>query len=633
MAAPPSTSELLLRVLEALGRANTFLLVSCPSSGALEAAMPAKQRKLLYKTICDVAVPSRAKPRPAKSPLRQRQVHAAREGPQISVEEMDVSLLDQLPQELKVLIAERVGEPLLPESPIDAYNLRDLRSLALVNRSFALATFPILWKKVDFTSIPSPSLPFFVSAILPRHSHFIKSIIINRVMRDGWGNGNFVTTSLLRDATFAFILLRLPNVQAVSLDAVDEPIHPRNLDGSDSDEVIDDDDDEYSEWDKYPWLFRNSLVTEVLWARAETIRDLTLEGYSMAAGTWDEDFLAEYVGKFRNLRRLNISNVDLTYGRALLAMGAPRTRKEKENEVNEERRGIVETIAGMERLEDLIIDGAIWVDDEFAKADWKSSLRQLGLGDCAKLSLTSLISTIRPHAATLERLDLDLVPMRVTPSEETQFLGKPFPFPLPNLHDLIISTQVAIFPSFLALFSNCALEKVYIGSTLDIGYNDWVAFIESHVRTLKRVVVQQNVDMPKFSVESLGMFVRARGVDFVDEVRWEEESRGWDGDGDSGSETPTESGDEEEEEQEEEKEESIVEVDSERDAVDAKEEEVERGAAEVVEGARSSAGDRESWTEEIEHGYQAESSEEEVDPAEVAIMERKRLREVALKER
>lgn len=177
------------------------------------------------------------------------------------------------------------------------------------------------------------------------------------------------------------------------------------------------------------------------------------------------------------------------------------------------RETLLDGLVSLKHLTYLSIDSGPFVDDEFARASWTCPLLELSLVTCDAVSFPSLLTFLGKFSSTLAVLRLDEVPSDATTLDASKLLGRPWP--LPKLRALFLST---LHPAaFLGAFppSVCKLRDLAIGFCPAIAYAEWEAFLASHQRSLRTVVVSGEAELTDAHVESLEVWCHAKGVECV----------------------------------------------------------------------------------------------------------------------
>ncbi|KAI5477859.1 hypothetical protein MNV49_005844 [Pseudohyphozyma bogoriensis] len=391
--------------------------------------------------------------------------------------------------------------------------LSPLLALCLVNREFAALTFPFIWKELDLSNNDTASLPFLLTDILPRHGRHVERILITRSDHDTYYLNVGEELSSVRESILALVLLQLPNLLSIELDLSDCPTRPSIV-----------------KPDATTWMFKNSFVTDALRLTGAGLEDLTLEASDIQDDNCDEEYLANLLKSFPNLLRLHLDGLSLkgtrNGEREIDEDGFPVVREEEDDDATPAsaptsgadgertktgRDQLIDVVTSMDRLETLVVDGADFVNDQFARSEFKSSLVVLGLSSCDDLSLPAFIDLIGRHAKTLQTLDIDEVPHTNSERDNKKYLGRPFPFALPKLRTLVVSTFHE--RPFLHLFDLCGIEELSIKFCPAIEYGDWESFIVSHEKTLKKVVVEGDAQLTQAQTESLEVFCLAKKID------------------------------------------------------------------------------------------------------------------------
>lgn len=340
---------------------------------------------------------------------------------------------------------------------------------------------PLLLQSLDFGNTATNELVYFVHTLLPRYRHHIKAIdILHTPPDEDSTHGEFSESILaIRQGLLSLICLLLPNLESVDVDFIDNPIRPADLDPSIT-----------------TWLYQRPLVFEALRIDGAKLINLSLDASSASVSepVVSAGFVAEVIQYFPNLGRLRMEGFGLL---------AP-----------EGTDSLQTTIVSLPRLETLFLDSSTFVTDEFIQLNWKSSLKVIALSSCTKLSLTGFVALVKAHSATLEALDLDEVPLEVNELEKKKVWGKPFPFALPKLDTLVLSTFLD--KRYLALFTHCALKDLTIGYCPGIEYLAWENFVTLQEKTLKRVVVDSDPgDWTEGQREGFEVFCYAKKIDCI----------------------------------------------------------------------------------------------------------------------
>ncbi|KAL8291594.1 hypothetical protein RQP46_001852 [Phenoliferia psychrophenolica] len=228
---------------------------------------------------------------------------------------------------------------------------------------------------------------------------------------------------------------------------------------------------------------------------------LTVMGDESGEPRASEEQLASFLLDFPNVARLELDIPLLPVGRTLLH----------------------DALVSLSSLRTLMIEGASFVNDEFAKLPWTAPMRVLALSNCEDLSLPSLISLVTKWAPSLQVLELDDVPANITDAEAKKLLR---PLELPKLDTLIVSTTHSA--AFLALFGRTALVELEIGACPGIEYKNWEGFVTEHAGTLKKVTLQGDHDFTEAQVESFQVYCFAKKIDLDIEEPDSDDEDEWD---------------------------------------------------------------------------------------------------------
>ncbi|KAI5474876.1 hypothetical protein MNV49_002320 [Pseudohyphozyma bogoriensis] len=308
-------------------------------------------------------------------------------------------------------------------------NLPPELKLIVVEKEFAALCFPFIWK-------PAGLLPFLLS-LVSRRGHLVKRLVVRRRRR-------LCGTALesLQEAVLALLILHLPNLVAIEID--------------------------FSA-DKTTGKFEIPFVADVLRLIGAKLEELSLLPETYAWSPYEEKDVANLVKSFLNLRRLHLMNIV----------------EDTQSDGNQ----LIDVVTSMERLRELVVINSGFVNDNFARSEFKSSLEVLRLSSCNKLSLSGFVDLLFRHAQTLHTFEFDITPGSDLAPGNDNYLAQPFPLALPKLRKLGFATSYYDAPC-LDLFDLCDIEEFTIGYCPDIEREDWAAFIVTHenVPTLSRTM-------------------------------------------------------------------------------------------------------------------------------------------------
>lgn len=321
--------------------------------------------------------------------------------------------------------------------------LKEIRSLASVNRSFYQVFSPYLFQALDLEDFTVDKLTFTLEEIIKRHSEHVKRIrwrILDHnslqedrkeQLRAGRRRRNPSRTPQWNLRSRSELLLRIlescPHITDLDIDLDPRPFIPTESSAISYSKDIE--DSSSSSGNQMP----NLLIEPI--TRLTSITHISLSSAYLGP-RYTEAFVVRILANFPQLKYISCTGIDATHPRPL-----------DDRQACQSPLGI--HLALLTSLAGLELQRAECVDLSWSQLDWKSSLKLLSLVHCNRVSVPALHKLIKHFDSTLTILtcnNLDnfaygkLHPIPIREAVEND----EFRFELPKLTKLEISTYLPI---------------------------------------------------------------------------------------------------------------------------------------------------------------------------------------------
>ncbi|KAH9824847.1 hypothetical protein DFH28DRAFT_1215835 [Melampsora americana] len=390
--------------------------------------------------------------------------------------------------------------------------LIDLRSLASVNRTFYQICCPYLYQSFDSQGFTVDKLKYTLEEIIKRHSNHVKKIwwrvSKSELMEfeDVWSEDSFDSPEWdpkLRSECLLQILKACPHLIDLDLDLDPKPIIPLT-DSSDLDQQI-------------PNLFIQPI------SQLTSLTHLSLTSPAERP-PYTESFLVNILSNLLQLQSFSCSRIDATH-----------PKPSKDQSTCQSPLGL--HLAKLTELIELDFEKVQCLDSSWNLLDWKSSLKEITLEDCDRVSISVLHGFLKRFQSSLVSLALDNVPFHHDGTWTSDLIlddlnQDKFQFDLPNLINLEISNYLPI--QFLKAFKPCkSITSISLDETPCYKPRDLEEFIQDRFwpNLKKLLITSRTAFLSPGEIEGLEVLCQGYGI----EMSIDEDSDDDDDDDDDGA--------------------------------------------------------------------------------------------------